>query len=75
MPVLDADSLAHEMLEPGQAAYEEMVREFGAGILDADGKMDRAKLGGDRLCRSRRSARGSTESCIRAILEGADNGS
>lgn len=44
-PVLNADPLAHEMLEPGQAAYDEIVREFSKEILDPAGKVDRAKLG------------------------------
>jgi dephospho-CoA kinase len=44
-PVLAADPLAHEMLEPGQAVYDEIVREFGKEILDPAGKVDRAKLG------------------------------
>ena len=43
-PVLDADSLGHKLMEPGQAAYDEVVREFGAGILAADQRVDRAKL-------------------------------
>jgi dephospho-CoA kinase len=33
--VLDADSIGHEVIEPGQPAYDEVVREFGASILDA----------------------------------------
>ncbi|HKV04154.1 MAG TPA: dephospho-CoA kinase [Candidatus Acidoferrales bacterium] len=45
-PVLDADSLAHELLEPGQAAYDEVVREFGQGILAQGGAVDRGQLGG-----------------------------
>lgn len=44
-PVIDADVLARELLEPGQDAYREVVREFDAGILRADGKVDRPKLG------------------------------
>ena len=43
--VLEADPLGHELLEPGQAAYDEVVREFGAGILGPGDKVDRAKLG------------------------------
>ncbi len=43
--VLDADALAHELLEPGQASYEEVVREFGAEILSPAGAVDRRKLG------------------------------
>ena len=44
-PVLDADTLGHELLEPGQEAHEEVVREFGEEILDAHGNVDRSKLG------------------------------
>lgn len=42
--VLDADALAHKLIEPGQPAYDEVAREFGAGICDASGRVDRAKL-------------------------------
>lgn len=43
--VLDADSLGHEMMRPGQAAYDDIVREFGRDVLAADMSVDRAKLG------------------------------
>jgi len=43
-PVLDADVLTHELLEPGQDAYHEVVREFGEGILTRGGAIDRRKL-------------------------------
>ena len=43
-PVLDADALAHKLIEPGQAAYDEVTREFGLSIIGADGRVDRAKL-------------------------------
>src|SRR6202451_3985335 len=42
--VLDADSLAHTLIEPGQPTYDEVVREFGPAIVDASGRVDRAKL-------------------------------
>jgi dephospho-CoA kinase len=42
--VLEADKIAHGMIEPGGAAYDEVVREFGGGILAADGRVNRAKL-------------------------------
>jgi len=45
-PLLDADPLVHEMLESGQPVYDEVVREFGPGILTPDQKIDRGKLGG-----------------------------
>ena len=31
--VLEADALAHRLMEPGQPAYDEVVREFGSAIL------------------------------------------
>ncbi len=43
--VLEADPLGHELLEPGQSAYDEVVREFGDGILGLGDQVDRAKLG------------------------------
>ena len=44
-PVLEADAVAHKLLEPGQAAHDEVLREFGAELADGVGKIDRAKLG------------------------------
>jgi dephospho-CoA kinase len=50
--VLDADALAHKLIEPGQAAHDEVIREFGPAIAHAGGRIDRVKLGalvfGDR---------------------------
>jgi dephospho-CoA kinase len=42
--VLDADSVAHKLMEPGQAAHDEILQTFGADVADASGKIDRAKL-------------------------------
>jgi len=42
--VLDADSLAHRLMELGQPAHDEILKEFGAGLADASGRIDRAKL-------------------------------
>jgi dephospho-CoA kinase len=43
--IIDADLLAREVVEPGQPAYGRIVAEFGRGILDAEGWIDRKKLG------------------------------
>jgi len=43
--VIDADTLSHQLMEPGQPAFDEIVAGFGAGILAATGRIDRAKLG------------------------------
>jgi dephospho-CoA kinase len=42
--VLDADSLAHRIIEPGQPAHDEIVQEFGQPVLAPDRRVDRAKL-------------------------------
>jgi dephospho-CoA kinase len=42
--VLDADSLAHKLIEPGQPAYDEVLREFGPSITDGDARINRTKL-------------------------------
>jgi dephospho-CoA kinase len=41
----DADKIAHSVMEQGRPAYEDIVREFGRGVLSEDGSIDRAKLG------------------------------
>ncbi|MGH9788139.1 MAG: dephospho-CoA kinase [Candidatus Acidiferrales bacterium] len=43
--VLEADRIAHQLMAPGQPAYEEIVRTFGREILSADGTIDRKRLG------------------------------
>jgi dephospho-CoA kinase len=44
--IIDADQLAREVVEPGQPALEEIVQRFGSDILQPDGRLDRARLGG-----------------------------
>src|SRR5436190_578642 len=41
----DADKIAHTVMEPGRAAYDMIVREFGEDVLGSDGLIDRRKLG------------------------------
>jgi len=43
--VIDADKVAHALMEPGGEAYEAVVEAFGRQILAPDGKIDRKKLG------------------------------
>jgi dephospho-CoA kinase len=42
--VLDADSLAHKLIESGQPAYDEVIQEFGQDVIAPGGRVDRAKL-------------------------------
>lgn len=42
---IDADQIAHQVIEPGGRAYDDVVATFGGEILAEDGSIDRAKLG------------------------------
>jgi dephospho-CoA kinase len=44
-PVLEADRMAHQVIEPGQPAYSKVVSKFGDDILDADKRINRSRLG------------------------------
>ena len=44
--VIEADRVAHEAYEPGTPGWREVVEAFGEGVLDADGRIDRKRLGG-----------------------------
>jgi dephospho-CoA kinase len=43
--VIDADLIAREVVAPGTDGLAEIVREFGPGVLGADGALDRVLLG------------------------------
>lgn len=43
-PVVDADRLARRVVEPGTPALRAIARRWGAGVLDAQGRLDRAAL-------------------------------
>ncbi|KAJ2396660.1 Dephospho-CoA kinase, partial [Coemansia sp. RSA 2603] len=46
IPVIDADVVAHEVMQPGEASYKLVVKHFGTSILQTPGgAIDRAKLG------------------------------
>ena len=42
--IIDADAIAREVVEPGTTGLDAVVARFGAGILGADGALDRAAL-------------------------------
>jgi len=43
--VIDTDALAHQALAPQTATHEAVVQAFGRDILNADGTINRARLG------------------------------
>jgi dephospho-CoA kinase len=44
--LIEADKLGHAVMMPGAEAYDAIVREFGPGVLDAEGLISRCKLSG-----------------------------
>ncbi|SDZ54263.1 dephospho-CoA kinase [Evansella caseinilytica] len=44
-PVVDADNIARQVVEPGRVAYGKIVDVFGTGILNEDNTIARKKLG------------------------------
>ncbi len=42
--VVDADEVIHTFYRKGHPVYEEVLREFGEGILSEDGSIDRRRL-------------------------------
>ena len=44
--VIEADRVGHEAYAPGTPGWREVVEAFGVGVLDADGRIDRKRLGG-----------------------------
>lgn len=45
IPVVDADDLAREVVEPGTPGLQAIIDTFGSGVLDSDGRLDRKKVG------------------------------
>jgi dephospho-CoA kinase len=43
-PVMEADAIGREMMQPGHPVYKEIVRTFGPGVVQQDGTLDRRRL-------------------------------
>ena len=69
--IIEADKVAHEAYEPGTPGWREVVEAFGEGVLDADGRIDRKRLGGivfdDEQARER--LNGIIHPIVRRLLE------
>ena len=44
VPVIDTDVIAREVVRPGQPALDEIREAFGAGVIAADGTLDRPAM-------------------------------
>ena len=42
--IVDTDQLARDLVQPGRPALDAILREFGPGVLAADGRLNRAEL-------------------------------
>lgn len=42
--LIQADTIAHRLMQPGEVVYREVVLHFGEGILNPDGSVNRARL-------------------------------
>jgi dephospho-CoA kinase len=42
--LIHADRIAHELMQPGETVYREVVQQFGTDILNADGRINRPRL-------------------------------
>jgi len=42
--LVQADRIAHSLMQPGEAVYNEVVRHFGRTILNPDGSVNRSQL-------------------------------
>lgn len=67
VPVVSADDLAREVVEPGTGGLAEVRRAFGDGVLAPDGRLDRAALR-DRVFRDPR-ARTRLEAILHPRIE------
>lgn len=67
VPVIDADQLAKECLEPGKSAYQQAVQVFGPAFLRPDLQIDRRKLGQHIF--SNKSLREKLESIIHPMVQ------
>jgi dephospho-CoA kinase len=42
--VIQADEISHQLMQPGEPVYQDVVARFGPGILHPDGSVNRARL-------------------------------
>ncbi|MCK5521506.1 MAG: dephospho-CoA kinase [Thiomargarita sp.] len=44
VPIIDADEIAHALVEPGEPALRLIIQTYGSKMLQSDGRLNRAKL-------------------------------
>jgi dephospho-CoA kinase len=69
LPVVEADVLAREVVEPGSEGHARVLEAFGPEIVSASGALDRKRLG--RLVFSDGAARARLESILHPLIRAA----
>lgn len=71
VPIIDADQLAREVVEPGKEALVRIVDAFGDKVLNPDGSLNRPELGAIVFAdpMARRTLEGITHPAIRSLAE------
>jgi dephospho-CoA kinase len=71
VPLIDTDVLAREIVAPGQPVLQQIAQRFGAGVLAADGSLDRAALRARVFAdpAERKALEALTHPAIRALVE------
>ena len=64
--VIDADDIAHRLIDRGAAAYDRVVAAFGREVLRDDGSIDRGRLG--RIVFGDAQRRGQLESILHPLI-------
>jgi dephospho-CoA kinase len=66
VPVIDADRIARDLVEPGMPALETIIDTFGPDCLQPDGRLDRSRL--RRLVFGEPALRGRLESILHPLI-------
>jgi dephospho-CoA kinase len=66
--LIEADRIAHQLMQPGQSVYYEVVAHFGREVLNYDGSVNRARLA-EAAFGSATSAEGSASGTPSRVLE------
>lgn len=69
--VIDADAIAHRLIEPDGAAHDSVAREFGPEVVRPDGTLDRVRLG--RLVFADPGRRARLEAILHPLIHAEEN--
>lgn len=65
--LIQADQIAHQLMQPGQAVYEEVVGHFGVEILNSDSTVNRGRLAEAAFGSLAEGTKGTKKSCVQEL--------